>query len=65
MNRDQIERAEAVMAKLKGIERRIVVAEEARGWKRPKSLAQAKTRREYQFTEEQLLIAARSLARKG
>jgi hypothetical protein len=75
MNRDQIERAEAIVAKLlnhdeavnrfRAIERRIIAAEEARGYKKPKSLAQPKVKPDYQFTEEQLLIAARSLARKG
>jgi len=75
MNRDQIERAEAIVRKLidhdnaverfKAIERRILAAEEARGYKKPKSLARPKVKPQYQFTEEQLLIAARSLALKG
>ena len=71
MNRDQIERAERVaerlrrhdeaMSKLRGIERALIVVDEAKGWDRPKSLSFPK--REFEFTEEQLLIAARSIAK--
>jgi hypothetical protein len=71
MNREQIERAERTaerlrrhdeaMSKLRGSERAIIAANDAKGWDRPKSLATPK--RDFQFTEEQLLIAARALAK--
>ncbi len=71
MNRAQIERAERIaerirkhdesIAKLRGIERVIKAADEGKKWQRPNSLAQPKN--EYDFTEEQLLIAARSIAK--
>jgi hypothetical protein len=72
MTREQIERAEAVAARLtnnhdipftiRKPKMTYAALVEARKWKRPKSLATGKPKREYVFTEEQLLIAARALA---
>lgn len=64
MNRRQIERAERLVESMR-VERdrrRELAVAEAQGWKRPRSLS---TPRSYVFTDEQMLIAMRSLEKDG
>ena len=64
MNRRQIERAERLVESMRvERDRRAELAlAEAQGWERPKSLA---TPRSYVFTDEQMMIALRSLEKNG
>ena len=64
MNRRQIERAERLVESMR-VERdrrRELALAEAQEWKRPRSLS---TPRSYVFTDEQMLIAMRSLEKNG
>lgn len=64
MNRRQIERAERLVESMR-VERdrrRELALAEAQEWKRPRSLS---TPRSYVFTDEQMLIAMRSLEKDG
>ena len=64
MNRRQIERAERLVESMR-VERdrrRELALAEAQEWKRPRSLS---TPRSYVFTDEQMLIAIRSLEKDG
>jgi hypothetical protein len=75
MNREQIERAEAVAAKADRERKRrrdrredVLVLSETQGWKKPASLATGvrpvkRARVNTQFTDAQLAIALRSLER--
>ena len=64
MNRRQIERAERLVESMR-VERdrrRELALAEAQEWKRPRSLSNP---RSYVFTDEQMLIAMRSLEKDG
>jgi hypothetical protein len=71
MNRDSIERAEKVAARLEARRALAGAAEEARGFKKPASLRSTpipkkRTRvKRYEFTDAQLEIALRSLDARG
>ena len=64
MNRRQIERAERLVESMsmERDRRRELALAEAQEWKRPRSLS---TPRSYVFTDEQMLIAIRSLEKDG
>jgi hypothetical protein len=71
MNNKAIERAEKVARKLEARRTLIPALEEAKGYKKPRSLSTVKTPkkpakvRRYEFTDRQLEIAMRSLNEKS
>lgn len=72
MNRRQIERAEAVAERANryraNVARRVETMAEADRWERPASLAGRKPHKPktlFEFTDEQMMIAIKSLERNG
>ena len=63
MNRALIERAESVASKLEALCNRFDIAEEAKGYERPKPMTMEKSAKvgRYEFTDRQLEIADASL----
>ena len=66
MNRALIERAESVASKLEALSKRFDIAEEAKGYERPKPKNLEKSAKvgRYEFTDRQLEIAEASLDAK-